>query len=82
MEDLPSIVIFTYIALCLVISFTGILIGYKLYHNINDEDFRQKGKVIQRILKSYCIVQCISWPFILILFGGGGRPMATIRVEL
>ena len=69
MEDLPSIVILTYIALCLVITSTGILIGYKLYHNINDEEFRQKGKVIQRILKNYCIVQCISWPFILILSG-------------
>lgn len=69
MEDLPVIVIFTYIALCLVITSTGILIGYKLYHNINDEEFRQKGKVIQRILKNYCIVQCIFWPFILIVFG-------------
>ena len=69
MEDLPINVIFSYILLCLIITFTGILIGYKLYHNINDEEFKQKGKVIQRILKNYCIVQCVSWPFTLVLFG-------------
>ena len=63
------IVIFSYILLCLIITSTGILIGYKLYHNINNEEFKQKGKVIQRILKNYCIVQCVSWPFILVLFG-------------
>ena len=63
------IVIFSYILLCLIITSTGILIGYKLYHNINDEEFKQKGKVIQRILKNYCIVQCVSWPFTLVLFG-------------
>ena len=63
------IVILSYIGLCLIITSTGILIGHKLYHNINDEVFKQKGKVIQRILKNYCIVQCVSWPFVLVLFG-------------
>ena len=69
MEELPMIVIFTYIVLCLLITSTGILIGHNVYHNINDEEFRQKGKVIQRILKNYCMVQCISWPLTLVLFG-------------
>ena len=63
------IVIFSYIVLCLIIASIGILICYKVYHNINDEEFKQKGKIIQRILKNYCLVQCVSWPLTLVLFG-------------
>ena len=69
MEQLPIVVIFTYIVLCLIIISLGTLINFKVYCNINDEEFKEKGEIIQRVIKSYCMVQCVAWPFILILFG-------------
>ena len=69
MEELTTIVIFIYIVLCLIIISLGTLINFKVYRNINDEEFKEKGKIVQRILKSYCMVQCFAWPFILVLFG-------------
>ena len=69
MEELTNIVILIYILLCLFISTIGIAIGYKVYRNINEEEFKDKGKVIQRIIKTYALVQCVSWPLVLVLFG-------------
>ena len=69
MEELNIVVLFTYVVLCLIIISLGTLINYKVYRNINDEEFKEKGKIIQRIVKNYCIVQCFAWPFILVLFG-------------
>ena len=36
----------------------GIIVNRKLYHNIKNEVHRENGKVIQRILKTYSLVQC------------------------
>ena len=69
MEELNMVVIFTYVVLCVIIISLGTLINYKVYSNINDEEFKEKGKIIQRIVKNYCMVQCFAWPFILVLFG-------------
>ena len=69
MEELNIVVLFAYVVLCLIIITLGTLINYKVYRNINDEEFKEKGKIIQRIVKNYCMVQCFAWPFILVLFG-------------
>lgn len=69
MEELSNAVIFIYISLCLFIITIGIAIGSKVYRNINEEEFKDKGKVIQRIIKTYALVQCVSWPLVLVLFG-------------
>ena len=69
MEELTNTVIFMYISLCLFIITLGIAIGRKVYRNINEEEFKDKGKVIQRIIKTYALVQCVSWPLVLVLFG-------------
>ena len=69
MEELNLVVHFTYIVLCLIIIYLGTLINYQVHRNINDEEFKEKGKIIQRIVKNYCMVQCFAWPFILALFG-------------
>ena len=45
----------------------GVMIHKKLYKNIKKEEHREKGKVIQRIMKTYSIIQCISWPLVCIL---------------
>ena len=69
MEDLTNAVIFMYISLCLFIITIGITIACKVYRNINEQEFQDKGKVIQRIIKTYLLVQCVSWPLVLVLFG-------------
>ena len=51
---------------CFAIPF-GIMIHKKLYHNIKNEEHLEKGQIIQRIIKTYAIVQCILWPSCLIL---------------
>ena len=57
-------------ALCyLVIIPLGLVIGWKLYSNIKNEEHKEKGKVIQRILKTYCVVQCVAWPLFSSIFG-------------
>ena len=69
MEQLTTLSMFAYISLCLIVIIIGILINFKVYHDINIEEFKEKGKVIQRILKNYCKVQCVAWPVVLSLFG-------------
>ena len=58
-----------YILLCVIVIIIGIAINFKTYHNINIEEFKEKGKVIQSILKNYCKVQCVAWPVVLSSFG-------------
>ena len=58
-----------YILLCVIVIIIGIAINFKAYHNINIEEFKEKGKVIQSILKNYCKVQCVAWPVVLSSFG-------------
>ena len=58
-----------YILLCVIVIIIGIEINFKTYHNINIEEFKEKGKVIQSILKNYCKVQCVAWPVVLSSFG-------------
>ena len=43
-------------------SITGIFINRKLYNNIKNEKHQEKGKVIQRIMKTYALVQCVVTP--------------------
>ena len=56
-----------HIILCLILIPLGILINQKLYHNIKNEEHLEKGQIIQRIIKTYSIIQCILWPSCLIL---------------
>ena len=41
---------------------TGVLINYKLFRSTAKETFGEKGKVLQRIMKNYAIVQAFGWP--------------------
>ena len=49
----------------------AIFLNKKLYHNLKNEKRRENGKVIQRILKTYSIVQCtlpvLIYPFFLLM---------------
>ena len=52
---------------CVIVVIIGIIVQKMLYTNIKDEEHREKGKVIQRIIKTYSIVQCIGWPLYFIV---------------
>ena len=45
----------------------GILINKKFYDNVRKEEHQERGKVIQIIMKTYSLVQCIVWPFVTIV---------------
>ena len=42
----------------------GTIVNYKLFKNVKKEEKGEKGKVIQKIMKTYTIIQTVGWPFI------------------
>ena len=63
-EALDLIVYFVY---GLIVITLGIYVNRKLYVNVKNEEHLEKGKIIQRIMKTHSIVQCCAWPFLFIL---------------
>ena len=59
-----SLLYFTYC--CFVITL-GLNVNKKLYQNVKVEEHLEKGKVVQRMLKTFAIVQCTGWPAIITL---------------
>ena len=57
-----------YVAGCFL-SILAVLVNYKLYTNIKNEEHQDKGKVIQYIIKVYSLVQCFAWPFLTVFCG-------------
>ena len=51
-----------YCVLYMAILLPGLVIHKKLYKNISNEDHREKGKILQRIMKTYSIAHSILWP--------------------
>ena len=45
----------------------GISINNKLYKNVRNEEHLEKGKIIQRIMKTHSLVQCIAWPCLIVM---------------
>ena len=41
-----------------------VMVNRKLYINIKNEEHLEKGKILQRITKTYALVQCMAWPMI------------------
>jgi hypothetical protein len=50
-------------AMVLVLA-VGAVINYKLFDNERKDTPGEKGKVLQRIMKNYAIIQAIGWPLI------------------
>ena len=60
MDYIAPIVIF---AIFLILwSTAGFVIGKNFYNKVKKEEHQERGKVIQRIMKTYALVQCICWP--------------------
>ena len=55
-----------YFIFCCINLPIGIIVNRTLFRNIKKENHREKGRIVQRLIKTYSIVQCISWPLILI----------------
>ena len=55
-----------YFIFCCINIPLGIIVNQTLFRNIKKENHREKGRIVQRLIKTYSIVQCISWPLILI----------------
>ena len=53
---------------CLIVIPIGLVVGVKLYRNIRNEEHKEKGKVIQTIMKNYALIQCITWPTVMMWF--------------
>ena len=60
--------LFLFLFLYLIAILFGLIIGKRLYQNIKQEERGEKGQVLQRIMKTYIIIQCIAWPLTLSLF--------------
>ena len=43
----------------------GMTVCKKLYDKVRNEDHQERGKVIQRIMKTYAMAQLLSWPKML-----------------
>ena len=44
----------------------GICINRKLFNNVKSEEHLEKGKIIQRIMKTHSVAQCCAWPFLFV----------------
>ena len=67
MSSAAEIILFT-VCYTIIIPL-GLVICIKLYYNLKNEEHKEKGKIIQRILKNYCLLQCVAWPLISVVFG-------------
>ena len=45
----------------------GISVNNRLYKNVKNEEHLEKGKIIQRIMKTHSLVQCIAWPCLIVM---------------
>ena len=61
-------------AFCFIVMALGIFVCKRLYDKIKNEEHKEKGKVVQTIIKNYCLIQIIGWPG-LFLFS------ATIQIN-
>ena len=57
-----------FISGCVGVPF-GLYICMTLYKKVRNEECREKGLVLQHLIKTYAIIQCITWPLLLFLFG-------------
>ena len=66
---MQSYEIAVYVITCVFVIPFAIIVNKKLYSNIKNEEHLEKGKVIQYLVKTYALVQCVGWPFIILTYG-------------
>ena len=65
MTNSNVIEILIYLIYCAVVIPFGIIVNKKLYQNVRNEEHLEKGKIIQRIMKTHSLVQCVTWPVLI-----------------
>ena len=65
MQYLIPIVILSILLVVWLIA--GVIVNKKLYNKVKKEEHQERGKVIQRIMKTYALIQCIVYPALAIL---------------
>ena len=60
--------ILQYFLCCGLIPFT-VVVNKTLYQKVKSEDHLEKGKIVQSIIKTYAIVQCVCFPSFMLCFG-------------
>ena len=63
---MQNIDILHYILICALMPFT-ILVNRTLYQKVKSEEHREKGKIVQQIIKIFSIVQCLCMPTLFLL---------------
>ena len=58
MQDIAKV---HYILFCCILPFS-VFVNKTLYQKVKDEEHQEKGKVVQRIIKVYSIIQCVGLP--------------------
>ena len=58
-----------YLCMCFIVMPLGIAINKDLYTKIKKEEHKEKGKVVQSVMKQFSFIQCISWPILFVSFG-------------
>ena len=46
----------------IILTTAGVVLNTKLFRKLNNETHKEKGKVLQRVMKTYTIVQTFAWP--------------------
>lgn len=66
---MQTVNIIIYFFECFILVPLGIYVNKKLYDNIKSEEHLEKGRVIQHIVKTYSLLQCLTWPCIILVAG-------------
>ena len=55
------------IAYATLFNIAGMIIGKKFYDNVRREEHQERGKVIQKIMKTYSMIQSVTYPSLTIV---------------
>ena len=55
--------------MCFIVMPLGIALNKDLYAKIKNEEHKEKGKIVQTLMKQYSLLQCIACSLLLVLFG-------------
>ena len=58
-----------YLCICFIVIPLGIALNKDLYAKIKNEEHKEKGKIVQTLMKQYSLLQCIACSLLLVLFG-------------
>ena len=64
----PNVMNSLYVAILSLLMLIGCAINYKLFDNVRKENHGESGKVLQWIMKTYALIQAITWPGLFVVW--------------